>query len=82
LPSRARHNPRSFSIDDGSYLYGHYAEAHENQTGFLFRNSSAGFCTSAVARGNTTAFRLQRDCYVNAEGAALVGNEQDREVIE
>ena len=78
----ARSNPRGYAIDDGSYLYGHYAEAHQNDVGFLFRNSSAGYCRSAVATGNKTAFRLQRDCYVNAQEAQLLDNVEDRQVVQ
>jgi hypothetical protein len=73
----ARSNPRGYAIDDGSYLYGHHAQAHENEIGFLFRNSSAGYCKSAVVLHNKTAFRLQRDCYVNAQDAQLTDNGDD-----
>ena len=78
----ARSNPRGFSIDDGSYLYGHYAEVHGNRIGFLFRNSSAAYCKSAAMTGNKTGIRLQRDCYINAQDAQMVDNEEDRQVVE
>jgi hypothetical protein len=63
-------------IDDGSYLYAHYASMDNNRKiGFWARNSGKGYARESTASNNGEyGYRMERDSFIMTYGAEAHGN--------
>jgi hypothetical protein len=74
--ARSEYNQVGIGIDDGSYLYAHYAQANNNSKyGFWARNSSKAFAAMSTANNNGQyGYYFIRDCFINADQSTSIGN--------